>query len=51
MFITRASYKVYFNKFSNEDIFYDIEEYYKNFNFHYFRENPDFHYFKKKFII
>ena len=36
MFITRVSQKVYFNKFSNKDIFYNIEEYYKNFNSHYF---------------
>ena len=36
MFIIRASQKVCFNKFSNEDIFYNIEEYYENSDFHYF---------------
>ena len=36
MFITRASQKVYFNEFSNEDILYDIKKYYKNSNFQYF---------------
>ena len=30
MFITRASQKVYYNKYSNKDMFYDIEEYYEN---------------------
>ena len=38
MFITRASQKVYFNKFPNKDIFYNIEKYYKNPDFHYFRD-------------
>ena len=33
MFITRAPQKVYYNKYSNENIFYNIEEYYENFNF------------------
>ena len=36
MFVTRASQKVYYNKFSNKDISYDIEEYYKNSNSQYF---------------
>ena len=36
MFITRASQKVYFNKFFNEDIYYNTKEYYKNFDVHYF---------------
>ena len=36
MFVIRASQEVYFNKFSNKDIFYNIEDYYKIFDFHYF---------------
>ena len=36
MFIIRASQKVYFNKFSNIDMLYNIEEYYENSDFHYF---------------
>ena len=36
MFITRASQKVYFNEFFNKDIYYDIEEYYENFDVYYF---------------
>ena len=36
MFIIRVSQKVYFNKFSNKDIYYNIENYYKNFNIYYF---------------
>ena len=38
MFITRAPQEVYFNKFSNKDIFYNIEEYHKNSDSHYFRD-------------
>ena len=30
MFITRVSQRVYFNKYSNKDIVYNIEEYYEN---------------------
>ena len=33
MFITRASQEVYYNKYSNKNIFYDIEEYYENSDF------------------
>ena len=33
MFVTRASQKGYFNKYSNKDMFYNIEEYYENSNF------------------
>ena len=36
MFIIRASQEVYYNKYSNEDMFYNIEEYYKNFDSQYF---------------
>ena len=36
MFITRASQKVYYNEYSNKDIFYNIEEYYENSNSQYF---------------
>ena len=39
MFITRASQKVYYNKYSNKDMFYDIEEYYKNSDFSYFTDS------------
>ena len=38
MFIIRASQKIYFNNFSNKDIHYNIEEYCKNSEFHYFRD-------------
>ena len=38
MFIIRASQKVYFNKFSNKNMHYNIEKYHKNSNFHYFRD-------------
>ena len=41
MFITRVSQKVYYNEYSNEDISYNIEEYYKN---------PDFQYFTNSFF-
>ena len=51
MFIIRASQKVYFNEFSNKNMFYNIEKYYKNFYFYYFRENSDSHYFKDFFSI
>ena len=36
MFIIRVSQKVYFNKFFNKDIYYDIEKYYENFDIYYF---------------
>ena len=36
MFITRASQKFYFNKYSNKDIFYNIEKYHKNSDSQYF---------------
>ena len=36
MFIIRASQKVYFNKFSNKDIYYNIKKYYKKLNAYYF---------------
>ena len=36
MSITRASQKIYYNKYSNKDMFYNIEEYH---------ENPDSQYF------
>ena len=32
VFIIRASQKVYYNKYSNKDISYNIEEYYENPN-------------------
>ena len=38
MFIIRASQKAYFNKFSNKDILYNIEEFYENLDFDYFRD-------------
>ena len=38
MFVTRASQKVYYNKYSNKDIFYDIEEYYENSNSQHFTD-------------
>ena len=47
MFITRASQEVYYNKYSNEDIFYNIEEYYKNSDFQYFI-NSFFYYINNK---
>ena len=34
----RASQEVNFNKFSNKDIHYNIEEYYENSDSHYFRD-------------
>ena len=48
MFITRVSQKVYFNEFLNEDIHYDIEKYYKNFNIHYFANSFIYHINNKK---
>ena len=36
--MTRVSQKVYFNEFSNKNIFYDIKVYYENLNFHYFKD-------------
>ena len=50
MFIIRAPQEVYFNKFSIKDMSYNITKYYKNSNFHYFRENFDSHYFKDSFF-
>ena len=47
MFIIRASQKIYFNKFSNKDIYYNIEKYYKNFNIYYF-VNSFFYYINNK---
>ena len=38
MFIIRASQKIYFNKFSNKNIHYYIEEYYGNLDFYYFKD-------------
>ena len=38
MFITRASQKVHFNKFPNKNIHCNIEKYYKNSDFHYFKD-------------
>ena len=38
MFITRASQKVYYNKYSNEDMSYNIEEYHENSDFQYFTD-------------
>ena len=38
MFITRASQEINFNKFSNKDISYNIEEYHENSDFCYFRD-------------
>ena len=38
MFITRASQKVYYNKYSNKNMLYKIKEYYKNFDFQYFTD-------------
>ena len=42
MFIIRAPQKVYDNKYSNENIFYNIEEYH---------ENPDSQYFIDFFLL
>ena len=39
MFVIRASQEIYFNKFSNKDIYYNIEKYYKNFDAHYFADS------------
>ena len=41
MFITRASQEVYYNKYSNKDMFYNIEKYH---------ENPDSQYFTDFFF-
>ena len=38
MFVTRAPQKVYFNKFSNENMSYNIETYNENSNSHYFKD-------------
>ena len=38
MFITRASQEVYYNKYSNKNMFYNIEEYYKNSDSQYFTD-------------
>ena len=38
MFIIRASQEIYFDKFSNENIYYNIEKYYKNLNVYYFAD-------------
>ena len=43
MSITRASQEVYYNKYSNENMFYDIEEYYKNSDFQYFIDFFSYH--------
>ena len=48
MFITRASQEIYFNKFSNEDIHYDIEKYYNFFNIYYFADFFSYHINNKK---
>ena len=39
MFIIRASQEVYYNKYSNKDMFYNIEEYHENSDFQYFTKN------------
>ena len=41
MFVTRAPQEVYYNKYSNEDMFYNIEKYHKN---------PDVQYFTNSFF-
>ena len=51
MFITRASQEVYYNKYSNEDMSYNIEKYHKNpdsqyftnFFFYYINNEKQFH--------
>ena len=43
MFIIRAPQKVYFNEFFNENIHYDIEKYYENFDAHYFADSFIYH--------
>ena len=47
MFITRASQKVYYNKYSNKDMFYNIEEYHENSDSQYFT-NSFFYYINNK---
>ena len=36
MFITRASQEVYYNKYPNENMSYNIKKYYENSDFQYF---------------
>ena len=48
MLITRASQKVYFNKFFNKNIHYNIEKYYENFNAYYFADFFIYHINNKK---
>ena len=48
MFIIRASQNFYFNKFSNKDIYYNIENFYKNFNVYYFVNSLSYHINNKK---
>ena len=43
MFITRAPQKVYYNKYSNKNMSYNIEEYYENFDFQYFTDFFSYH--------
>ena len=43
MFIIRASQEVYFNKFFNENIHYNIEEYHENSDAHYFADSFIYH--------
>ena len=43
MFVTRASQKVYYNKYSNKDMSYNIKEYHKNPNFQYFTNSFFYH--------
>ena len=47
MLITRASQKIYYNKYLNKDISYNIEEYHKNPNSQYFI-NPFFYHINNK---
>ena len=39
MLVTRAPQKIYYNKYSNKDIFYDIEKYHENSNSQYFTDS------------
>ena len=38
MFVTRASQEVYYNEYSNKDMFYNIEEYHRNLDSQYFTD-------------
>ena len=48
MFVTRAPQKVYYNKYSNEDMLYNTEGYHENFNSQYFTNSFFYHINNKK---